>query len=94
MVLAVMVVFLCSRVYQVVQPQEDKTGKIFRRAGNVLPVDVERPGQPSLVPDINYEERFDSLITRPRESYEKLVDPEPSLTSVSLPVEKGLAGLS
>lgn len=64
MVLAVMVVFLCSRVYQVVQPQEDKTGKIFRRAGNELPDDVERPGQPALIPDINYEERYDSLYTR------------------------------
>lgn len=69
MVLAVMVVFLCFRVYQVVKPEEDKTGKIFRRAGNDLPPDVEKPGQPDLIADINYEERYDSLYTRNMMTY-------------------------
>lgn len=51
MVLAVMVVFLCFRVYQVVQPSPPPTGtKNFRPPRSELPPDVETPGTPPRMP--------------------------------------------
>lgn len=52
MVLAVMVIFLCFRVYQVVQPPPPPTGnKIFQPPRGQLPPEVETPGTPPRIPD-------------------------------------------
>ncbi len=51
MVLAIMVIFLCFRVYQVVQPPPPPTGsKVFQPPRNELPPDVETPGTPPRMP--------------------------------------------
>lgn len=53
MVLAVMVGFLCYRVYQVMYPEttgEGNEGQIWRLASKDLPEDMERPGTPPLPP--------------------------------------------
>ena len=50
MVLAVMVIFLCFRVYQVVQPQPQPPGSNFQPPRGELPPDVETPGIPPRMP--------------------------------------------
>lgn len=50
MVLAIMVIFLCFRVYQVVQPPLPPPGGVFQPPRNQLPPDVETPGSPPRLP--------------------------------------------
>ena len=51
MVLAVMVIFLCFRVYQVVQPAQSQTeNKDFELPRSEFPPDVETPGTPPRIP--------------------------------------------
>ena len=51
MVLAVMVVVLCFRVYQVLYPPPPETGGAnFQPPGNSLPLDVKTPGIPPRIP--------------------------------------------
>ncbi len=52
MVLAIMVIFLCFRVYQVVQPPQEGPGGVFQPPRNELPTEVETPGTPPRVPGI------------------------------------------
>jgi len=50
MVLGVMVIVLCFRVYQVLYPPPDIAGDIFLPPGNSLPLDVKTPGTPPRIP--------------------------------------------
>ena len=51
MVLAIMVIFLCFRVYQVVQPPPPPPGdKVFQPPRSEFPPDVETPGIPPRMP--------------------------------------------
>lgn len=62
MVLAIMVSFLCFRVYQVVQPpQTQETEKNFQPPGNELPLDVETPGVPPRTPGLPDSENWTNL---------------------------------
>ena len=62
MVLAIMVSFLCFRVYQVVQPPQTKEAeKNFQPPGNELPLDVETPGVPPRTPGLPDSENWTNL---------------------------------
>ncbi len=60
--LAIMVVILCYRVYQVVNPPEDVDPKDdFRLPGDMLPADVETPGIPPQIPGLPDSENWTIL---------------------------------
>lgn len=65
MVLAVMVVFLCFRVYQVLYPPPPPTGgRNFQPPRNELPADVETPGVPPRIPPNSAPENWANLWLR------------------------------
>lgn len=65
MVLAVMVIFLCFRVYQIIQPDEPDSGATFSPPRGELSDSVDTPGRPPQIPVSDPPQSWRGLWTRP-----------------------------
>lgn len=65
MVLAIMVIFLCFRVYQIIQPPPPDESRTFQPPRSALADDEDTPGTPPRTPESPPPEDWRGLWTRP-----------------------------